>query len=192
MLTPHFIKQPLFHHRMRVVTISGSLVRGNGIDTIVSSTLRKIHEMNPQIQLEVICNQEAGIREDGFPTEVNLAVSGHPTLLGYHQLAIVRLSGYIQSEEDTLLHLHHPITTLPLIFKKGKKIATWHGNNNEHWSSLNADSLFSERKLFPVLSFLLPREPSQDLRSISFSYRVYHLLSQALRACNSVPHTLCS
>jgi glycosyltransferase involved in cell wall biosynthesis len=119
---------------MKVITVHGSFTRGHGMDTVISTTLRKIHENHPDIDLSLLCNETEGLCDDGFPKDIPITVTNHSKIFGYHHFAYFWLAKEVKAENDTVIQLHHPMGTWPFMFKQGKKVLTWHGNNNEHWN----------------------------------------------------------
>ncbi len=119
---------------MRVITVNGSFIRGHGIDTVISSTLRGIYENHRDIELELLCNETEGLQEDGFPEHIPIIVAGRPKIFGYHHFVYFWLTKQVKADEDSIIHIHHPMATWPFLFKGGKKIVTWHGNNNLNWT----------------------------------------------------------
>ena len=120
---------------MKVVTITENFSRGHGIATSISMLLRKIHESSPDIGLELICNETDGIGEEDFPSDIKLIVANKPRIFGYNHPATIWLVKYAENNPDTIIHGHNAIATWPLLFKKAKKLITWHGNNSPNWNS---------------------------------------------------------
>lgn len=116
------------------MTINGSLSRGYGIDTAIATTLRRIHEIDREINLELICGEVEGLIEDGFPDDIPLTVKKIQKVFGFRYALSFTLLNYVKDTDSTIIHSHHPVVTLPLLFKKGKKMVTWHGNNNLNWN----------------------------------------------------------
>lgn len=121
---------------MRIVTVNCGLLRGNGIDTAISTTLRRIHEINSDVRLELICGEVDGMIEDGFPKDIPIQVKQVKSICGFRHPLTFTLLKYVNGSDDTIIHYHHPIVTLPLLFRKEKKVVTWHGNNNLNWNDI--------------------------------------------------------
>lgn len=118
---------------MKITTLNGSFIRGHGVDTVISSTLKIIHENYHDVELELLCNETQGLLEDGFPEQIPITVAGRPEAFGYHHFVYFCLAQQISDDDNSIIHMHHPMAIWPFLFKGGKKIITWHGNNNLNW-----------------------------------------------------------
>ena len=119
---------------MRVITVHSTVARGSGIDSTIATTLSTIHQLRPEIKLEVICNETGGFEEDGFLRDIPVTEVKRRKFRGYSHFSFFPELVGLDVTDDSIVHVHHPTAVLPLFLKKGKKVFTYHGNNRGCWN----------------------------------------------------------
>ncbi len=119
---------------MKVIHFDCGFVRGRGISNSIATTLKEIRSKHDYLTLEVICNESFGLREDGFPSDVNITAKNRRKFLGYSYFSLYPDLLSLETTDETVIHIHNPILVWPLLMKKGKRVITWHGNNNQNWN----------------------------------------------------------
>ncbi len=120
---------------MKVIHLEGGFVRGQGITTSIATLLKEINSRHNGITLEVLCNESNGVREDGLPPNVTVTQMERRKFLGYHHFALYPELFRLAASDDKIVHIHNPTSVWPLLKKKGRRVITWHGNNNQNWNS---------------------------------------------------------
>ncbi|MFH1316384.1 MAG: glycosyltransferase family 4 protein [Candidatus Woesearchaeota archaeon] len=118
---------------MKVSTFNLDFSRGHGIATTIANILRKVHEQRPDISLEVLCQQQNGLVEDGFPNDIPIHLLGQKKIAGKHFLGFLKDMLEYTPSEGEIMHTHYQPYSFGLIPKKGKRISTWYGNNFKCW-----------------------------------------------------------